>query len=35
MIRKRPDKVYYRAKVGENVEFELFRDALKSDPIIF
>ena len=31
----RADKVYNQAKVGENVEFELLRDALKSDLMFF
>ncbi len=31
----RADKVYYQAKVGENVKLELLRDALKSDKMFF
>ncbi len=31
----RADKVYDQAKVGENVKFELLRDALESDQIFF
>ncbi len=31
----RAEKVYNQAKVGENVKFELLRDALKSDQIFF
>ena len=31
----RADKVYNKAKVGENVKFELLRDAPKSDQMFF
>ncbi len=31
----RADKVYNRSRVGENVKFELLRDALKSDQMFF
>ncbi len=31
----RDDKVYNQAKVGENVNFELLSDSLKSDQMFF